>query len=96
MLIGLLNFIFSAILFLITVLSWALLVYVIMALFVPQNKYTLMIGRFVEPILSPIRKLLFRLFPKLAQIGVDFSPIVFYLLIQVVSWLVRLLRSILL
>ncbi len=96
MLIGLLNFIFSAVLFLLTVLSWALLVYVIMALFIPQNKYTLMVGKYVEPILSPIRKLLFRLFPKLAQIGVDFSPIVFYLLIQVVSWLVGLLRSLLL
>ena len=96
MLIGLLNFIFSAVLFLISVLSWVVLIYVIMALIVPQNKYTLLIGKYVEPILAPIRKFLFRIFPKLGEIGIDFSPLVFYLLIQVVSWLIRLLRSILL
>ena len=96
MLTGILNFLFNLILFLINVLSWAVLIYVLMALFVPQNKYTVMVGKFVEPVLTPIRKFLFKLFPKLAQIGVDFSPLVFYLLIQIASWLVRLLRGILL
>jgi uncharacterized protein YggT (Ycf19 family) len=96
MLTGLLTFIFNAILFLLTVLSWAILVYVIMALVIPQNKYTLLVGKYVEPVLSPIRKLLFKVFPKLAQIGVDFSPLVLYLLIQLASWLVRLLYSALL
>ena len=96
MLIGILNFIFNVILFLITIISWIVLIYVIMALIVPQNKYTLMIGRYVNPVLSPLRKFLFRIFPKLSEIGVDFSPLLFYLLIQIVSWLVRLLRSILL
>ncbi|MBN1776791.1 MAG: YggT family protein [Clostridiales bacterium] len=95
MLVSILNFIFNAILFIITVASWLVLIYVVMALVVPQNKYTLMIGRFVEPVLSPLRKLLFRIFPRLRQIGVDFSPLLFYLLIQLVSWLIRLLQRIL-
>ncbi len=96
MLIGLLSFIFSVILFLISVISWVVLVYVIMVLIIPQNKYTLLIGKYVEPVLAPIRKFLFRVFPKLAEIGIDFSPLVFYFLIQIASWLIRLLRSILL
>lgn len=96
MLTGLLSFIFNAILFLLTVLSWAILIYVIMALVIPQNKYTLLIGKFVEPVLTPIRKLLIKLFPKLATLSVDFSPLVLYLLIQIASWLIRLLYSALL
>jgi uncharacterized protein YggT (Ycf19 family) len=95
MLVSILNFIFNAILFIITVVSWLVLIYVVMALIVPQNKYTLMIGRFVEPVLAPLRKFLYRVFPKLQQIGVDFSPLLFYLAIQIVSWLIRLLQRIL-
>ena len=96
MLIGILNFIFNLILFVLALISWVLLIYVIMALIVPQNKYTVMVGKYVEPVLSPIRKLLFQWFPKLSQLGVDFSPLALYLVIQIASWLVRLLRSILL
>ncbi len=95
MLVSILNFIFNVIIFLLGVASWAVLIYVIMALIVPQNKYTQLIGKYVEPILAPLRKFLFRVFPKLREIGVDFSPLLFYLLIQIASWLVRLLRSIL-
>ena len=96
MLISILNFIFGAILFLITIISWVLLIYVIMALIVPQNKYTVLVSRYVEPVLSPIRKLLFRVFPKLREIGMDFSPLVFYMLIQIVAWLISRLRLVLL
>ena len=95
MLVSILNFLFNVVLFLISVASWAILIYVIMALIVPQNKYTLLIGKYVEPILAPLRKFLFRIFPKLREIGVDFSPLLFYLLIQIASWLVRVLRNIL-
>jgi len=96
MLVSILNFIFNAILFLITVASWLLLIYVIMALIIPQNKYTLLIGRYIEPVLAPLRKFLYRIFPKLQGIGIDFSPLLFYFLIQIVSWLIRLLQRILL
>jgi len=96
MLVSILNFIFSVVLFLISIASWVLLIYVIMALIIPQNKYTVMVGKYIEPVLGPIRKLLFQWFPKLSQMGIDFSPLVLYLLIQIAAWLVRLLRSILL
>ena len=95
MITGILSFIFSVALFLISLVSWLLLIYVVMALIVPQNKYTLLIGKYIEPILSPLRQFLYRVFPRLREIGVDFSPLLFYFLIQIVSWLVRFLRSIL-
>jgi|GEM_PF-777109 len=96
MLIGLLRFLFNIILALLSVLSWAVLIYVIMTLFAPQNKFTLLIGKYVEPILTPIRSFLFRLFPRMAQRGIDFSPLGLYVLIMIASWLVRLLYRILL
>ena len=77
MLISILNFLFNLILLVLTLASWAVLIYVVMALIVPQNKYTLLIARYVEPILSPIRQFLFKIFPKLGAIGVDFSPLAF-------------------
>lgn len=91
-----LNFIFRAILFLLNVASWVVLIYVLMALIVPQNKYTQFIGRYVEPILAPLRKFLYRVFPKLQGMGIDFSPLLFYFLIMVARWLVALLWNILL
>ena len=96
MLISLLSFLFNVILALLSVLSWVVLIYVIMALFAPQSKYTLLIAKYVEPVLTPIRKFLYRLFPGLAQRGIDFSPLGLYVLIMVASWLIRLIYRILL
>lgn len=96
MLVSILNFIFNVIHFVITVVSWLVLIYVVMTLIVPQNKYTQMIGKYVEPVLAPLRAFLYRVFPKLREIGMDFSPLLFYLAIQVLSWLLSLLQRILL
>lgn len=96
MLVSILNFIFTVILFLLNVLSWAVLIYVILALVIPQNKVTLFLGKYVEPVLIPIRAFLFKVFPGLRRTGVDFSPLALYLLIQIAEWLIRLLYNILL
>ena len=96
MIVGILSFIFDAILFLINLAWWLLLIYVIMALVVPQNKYTLLIGRYIEPLLAPLRRFLARVFPRLRETGIDFSPLLLYILIWILSMLVKLLRGILL
>lgn len=96
MLITLLNFIFSLVIFLVNVAGWVLLVYVIMALILPQNKYTLLAGKYIEPVLSPIRAWLFKTFPKLSMTHLDFSPLVLWVLFEIALWLLRLLKSILL
>lgn len=96
MLVGLLNLIFNVLIFLTQVAYWVMLVYVIMSLVIPQNKYTQLVGKYVEPVLSPIRAWLAKTFPKLSQTRLDFSPLVFWLLLVVVSWLLSLLKAILL
>ena len=96
MLVGLLNLIFSVLIFLTQVAYWVMLVYVIMSLAIPQNKYTQLAGKYVEPVLSPIRAWLDKTFPKLSQTRLDFSPMVCWLLLVVVSWLLSLLKAILL
>jgi uncharacterized protein YggT (Ycf19 family) len=96
MLVSLLNFIFGVAIFLVNIASWLLVVYVVMTLILPQNKYTLLVGKYIEPILSPIRVWLSKTFPKLNQTRLDFSPIVLWLLLEIVGWLLQLLRNLLL
>lgn len=96
MLVSLLNLIFNLAYWVLNIAGWLLLIYVVMALIIPQNKYTLLIGKYVEPVLSPVRALLYRLIPKLRNVRVDFSPIALWLLLSVAEWLLRLLQNILL
>lgn len=96
MLVGLLNIIFNVLIFLVRVASWLMLVYVVMSWVLPQNKYTLLIGKYVEPVLSPIRAWLSRTFPKLGSFRLDLSPLVFWLLLDVAIWLLEIVRNILL
>ena len=67
--------------------EWLIIIYFVMKIFIPQNKYTVMTGKYVEIVLSPIRNTLLRLFPKLANYRIDFSPIALLLLIWVAQQL---------
>ena len=96
MLVGLLKIIFDVLIFLVSISTWVLLAYVLMSLIIPDNKYTLLVGKYVEPVLAPVRALLAKLFPKLGASRVDFSPVALWLLLTVVEWLLRLLKTILL
>ena len=73
--------------FLADLLSILLIAYVVLSYFMsPYHPVRLTLGRVVEPILYPIR----RLMPSTGMI--DFSPLVLMLLIQLVEWvLVRLI-----
>ena len=96
MLVGLLNFLFSVVIFLVEVASWVLLAYVVLSLILPQNKYTLMVGKYIEPVLTPIRAWLQKTFPALANLRFDLSPLVLWLLMDVAVWLLKLLKGLLL
>lgn len=96
MLVGLLKIIFDVLIFLVSVASWVLLAYVLMSLLIPENKYTLLIGKYVEPLLAPLRTLLAKLIPKLGAMRVDFSPVALWLLLTIAEWLLRVLKNILL
>ncbi len=96
MLVGLLNVIFNILIFLVDIAGWVLIIYVIMSMLIPQNKYTLLAGKYIEPVLAPVRTWLNRTFPKLGNLRLDFSPLLLWLLLEIAAWLLGLLRNILL
>ena len=96
MLVGLLKFVFDVVIFLLSVCMGLLIVYVLMTLIIPQNKYTQLLGKYVEPFLAPVRALIGKLFPRLASGAFDFSPVGLWLLLLVAQWLIKLLKGILL
>lgn len=51
----------------------------------PNNKWTNLLARFVEPILPPVRRVLTEYLPKNWQVC-DWSPIAVFLVITIVQW----------
>lgn len=64
---------------LISVAEMALFIYVILSYIMPNHDITRLLYRIIEPILKPIRRLLYRYFPQLMRVPFDFSLIVLYL-----------------
>ena len=76
------------------IISFALLVYCVMTFVMPGSVYTQKARGFAEPILSPFRELLYRIFPKLNGMALDFSPLAVWLVIEIIIWVLNLLRRI--
>lgn len=74
--------------------SFILLIYCVMSIFMPQNKFFRMAAEYVDPILAPFRGLIYRVFPKIRNFGMDFSPLLVWVVIDVLIWLLQLLRRI--
>ena len=89
------KFLIGVVIFLLDVCMGVLIAYVLMKLIIPQNKYTLLAGKYVEPFLAPVRALIAKLFPSLASGQFDFSPVGLWLLLLVAQWLFQILRNIL-
>ena len=90
---GLLRLILNLAYWIIDIASWLLLLYCIMTFIIPQNKYTQLLGKYVEPMLRPIHGWLLKTFPKMFDSGLDFSPVGLWLLFKVAGWLVQLVRG---
>lgn len=91
-----LQLLFKLIYFVLWLFDVALLVYVVLSWLHPaSNKWTEMLKRFVEPVLTPVRRLIMAKLPAKWQI-VDWSPVGAWLLVAVVRWLVAGLEGILL
>ncbi|MBR2742768.1 MAG: YggT family protein [Clostridia bacterium] len=78
---------------LITAILWLLQILIIIRAVVSwirlsPNKFTYWLSRITEPILSPIRKLLFRS-AYLRQLPVDLSPVAAYFILAFVSRIIR-------
>ncbi len=74
------------------VLSFALLVYCVMSFVAPGNDLYRKAAYYMERILYPVRMRLYRWFPALRNLPVDFSPIAVWLLIDVAMALINMLR----
>ena len=70
----------------------ALLIYCIMSFIMLGSDLMRKASAYVEPVLRPFRQLLYRYFPTLRTLPVDFSPLAVWLAIDVVTLLLNLLR----
>ena len=68
--------------YLVLIFSWVLIAYVVLSYFMsPYHPIRITLSRIIEPLLTPIRKIL----PSTGAI--DFSPFVLLILIQVVEFI---------
>ena len=72
---------------LLNVYKLAIMAYVVLGwLRIPANRWTEWLRAIVEPLLNPLRTLLYRLIPR-KWMFFDYSPLALYLLVGVVQWL---------
>ena len=76
------------------VASLALLVYCVMSFVMPHNDLYRKASFYVEPLLQPIRRQLYRWFPALRSLPLDFSPLALWLLLDIAGGLINVLRGI--
>lgn len=70
------------------ILTLTLLAYTVLSLFLPvNNPIRIFLARIIEPILTPIRKVV------KPVSGLDFSPVVLLLIIYLVEWLLTRLLA---
>lgn len=72
-----------------------LVIYCAMTIFMPQNDILRKASEYVEPILMPFRRVIYRIFPKMHGLAIDFSPILVWLAIDVLIWALQFLRRLL-
>lgn len=76
-------------------LGWVLVIYCVMSFVMPQSDWYRKLSRYVEPLLDPVRRFLFRLFPSLGRMAVDVSPLGLWLAIEIATSLLNALRNLL-
>lgn len=78
--------VFRGIQYFLQIISYVLLAYCILSwLLPPYHKIMRFLGRLVDPLLTPVRRVFFRLFPHAA---LDLSPLVIFLLLNLLSQLI--------
>ena len=95
MLLWILRALFSILFWVLNAAGTVLFVYTLLLFLLPSHNITRTIGRFIEPLLEPIRRFIRRRIPALANLPLDFSPLGLWLLLKAASWVVRLLAVIL-
>ena len=96
MLIWLLNTIFSIMNTLLTVLLWALPVYFVLRMVIPGNKYLLLMAKYINMALVPVRKIVSNFAPRILSLSIDYSPMLLWVAVFVLRILLKFLRVVLL
>jgi len=73
------------------VVSLGMLIYCVMSFVMPQSDLYYKLSRYIQPILHPVRAQLYRWFPSLRSMPLDFSPLAVWLLIDVAQMLINAL-----
>lgn len=72
--------------------SYALLAYCIMSFVMPQSDLYRKASLYIQPVLQPVRQLLWKWIPALRRMPLDFSPLALWLAIDILTGLVNTLR----
>ena len=76
---------------LLEILKWAFVAYFFISLFFPQSKLYQVLRAYADLLLNPFRAILRTLIPSSANWRLDFSPLLLFLVLQVLIWLLTLL-----
>ena len=80
--------------FIVGIYTLLLVVYVILKFLpIPANKWTELVGAIIEPGLNATRALMQRVLPQLTGKGFDWSPVVLYLLLKVLGYVLGVLSN---
>lgn len=72
-------------------ISTAIFVYCLMTFIIPDSSLTNAVRPYAEMLLEPCRNLLYRFFPSMENMALDFSPLVLYGVIKLLTVLLSLL-----
>ena len=71
-------------------INTAVFLYCILSFVIPGSRLMETIRPYADMVLDPFRKLIYRFFPSLENLGMDFSPILLYLAIRLISGILRI------
>ena len=74
--------------------SLALLISCVMSFVMPGNELYRKAGMYVQPVLQPVRRQLYRWIPALRSLPVDLSPLAVWLAIDILQGVINVLRRI--
>ncbi len=77
------------------IINLVVLAYCVMSFVMPQSSLYHRLASYVDPLLNPIRLRLWKWFPALRSVPVDFSPVALWIVIDLLMAALNLLRRIL-
>ena len=85
------GFLFGIVIWVLRLIAIAVLVYCVLSFLAPTSKVYTVLKQYVEPVLKPIRDVLYKQFPKLESLSFDITPIALIIIIEIVVWLLDLI-----